>query len=94
MGLEVGQLREGFGASWMSALVRLVSGVGSNVLLKVGQLGELSLTNLTSERKIARERSERFENRKAAARMVHVTRLLAINHNLLPGLEKGKHISD
>ena len=36
--------------TWYSALVRLVSRVSSDVLLKMGKLGELSLTNLTSVR--------------------------------------------
>ena len=38
-------LSEGF--TWYSALVWLVSSVGSDVLLEVGQLGELALTDLT-----------------------------------------------
>ena len=33
--------------TWYSALVWLVSSVGSDVLLEVGQLGELSLADLT-----------------------------------------------
>ena len=37
-------LSQGF--TWYSALVRLVSSVGSDVLLEVGQLGELPLTDL------------------------------------------------
>ena len=47
MGLEVGELREGFGASVMATLVRLVASVGPDVLLEVGQLSELSLADLT-----------------------------------------------
>ena len=34
------------GLTWYSALVWLVSSVGSDVLLEVGQLGELPLTDL------------------------------------------------
>lgn len=47
VGLEVGELREGFGASVMATLVRLVASVGPDVLLEVGQLSELSLADLT-----------------------------------------------
>ena len=36
--------------TWYSALVRLVSSVGSDVLLEVGQLGELPLTDLAPVR--------------------------------------------
>ena len=38
-------LSQGF--TWYSALVGLVSSVGSDVLLEVGELGELPLTDLT-----------------------------------------------
>ena len=49
--LQVWELGELLGASWVSALVRLVACVSPNVLLEMRQLGELSLTNLTPERK-------------------------------------------
>ena len=50
MGLEVGELREGFGAAVVPAFVGLVAGVCADVLLQVGQLGELSLADFTSEK--------------------------------------------
>jgi hypothetical protein len=43
--LEVVQLGEGLGAVWMATLVGLVPGVSFDVLLQVGQLGELPLTD-------------------------------------------------
>lgn len=46
VGLQVGQLREGLGATRNSALVRFVPCVGPDVLLKVGELGELALADL------------------------------------------------
>ena len=48
VGLEVGQLGEGLGAVWMATLVGLVPGVSPDVLLQVGQLGELPLTDLAA----------------------------------------------
>ena len=50
VGLEVGQLGEGVGAVWMATLVGLVPGVSPDVLLQVGQLGELPLTDLAAVR--------------------------------------------
>ena len=47
--LQVRELWKLLGASWVSALVRLVACVGPDVLLEMRQLGELSLTNLTPE---------------------------------------------
>ena len=49
MGLEVAQLAEGFGATGMPTLVRFVTGMRSDVLLKMRQLCEFTLTNLTPE---------------------------------------------
>jgi len=46
--LEIGELGEGLGTTLMSALVWFVSCVSSDVLLKMRELSELSLTNLTS----------------------------------------------
>jgi len=50
VGLQVGQLGERLRATWYPALVRLVPGVGPDVLLQVGELGELALTDLTTVR--------------------------------------------
>jgi len=47
VGLQVGQLGEGLGATWVTAFVRFVPCVGSDVLLKVRKLRELALTDLT-----------------------------------------------
>ena len=52
--LEVGQLREGLPASRMLTLVRLFSGVRTDVLLKVAELGESSLADLALVRFDAR----------------------------------------
>ena len=49
VGLEVGELREGLGAAGVAALVRLVAGVGADVLLEVAQLSEFTLANLAPE---------------------------------------------
>ena len=46
--LQVGQLRERLVAPRMTAFVRLVTGMGPDVLLQVRQLRELALTDLTS----------------------------------------------
>jgi len=46
VGLQVRQLREGLGATWVSALVRFVPCVGPDVLLKMGQLSEFALADL------------------------------------------------
>ena len=48
--LEVGQLGEGLGAVWMATLVGLVPGVSPDVLLQVGPLVELPLTELAAVR--------------------------------------------
>ena len=50
VGLEVGQLGEGVGAVWMATLVGLVPGVSPDVLLQVGPLVELPLTELAAVR--------------------------------------------
>lgn len=46
VGLEIRQLREGFAAAWMLALVRLLSSMRADVLLKMAQLGEAALADL------------------------------------------------
>lgn len=46
--LEVGKLGEGFGTSDLGAAIGLISGVCSDVLLEMGQLGELPLTDLAA----------------------------------------------
>lgn len=48
--LEVGELREGFGTSDLGAAIGLVSGMCSDVLLEVRQLGELPLADLAAVR--------------------------------------------
>lgn len=48
MALQVGELAEGFGAADLGAPVGFVPGVGPDVLLEVGQLGELSLADLAA----------------------------------------------
>lgn len=45
--MQVGELGERLVASRVPALVRLVTGVGPDVLLQVGQLGELPHADLT-----------------------------------------------
>ena len=51
MALQVGQLAEGLRAAGVPALVGLVARVRPDVLLQVGQLRELALTDLASERR-------------------------------------------
>ena len=46
--LKVRELGESFDASRIATLVRLVTGVRPDVLLEMGQLSELSLTDLTT----------------------------------------------
>lgn len=46
MGLQIGQLREGLVAAWRPTLVRLISRVRPDVLLKMRQLCELPLADL------------------------------------------------
>lgn len=46
--LQVGQLREGLGAADLGAAVGLVTCVRADVLLQVGQLGELALADLAA----------------------------------------------
>lgn len=48
--LQVGELGEGFGTSDLGAAVRFVSGVGSDVLLQVRQLGKLPLADFAAVR--------------------------------------------
>merc|ERR1719266_495382 len=50
VGLQVRQLGEGLRATWYPALVRLVPRVRPDVLLKVGELGELALADLATVR--------------------------------------------
>ena len=49
--LQVGELAEGLGAAGVAALVGLVARVRPDVLLQVGQLRELALADLASERR-------------------------------------------
>ena len=51
MTLQVGELAEGLGAAGVAALVGLVARVRPDVLLQVGQLRELALADLASERR-------------------------------------------
>ena len=51
MTLQVGELAEGLGAAGVAALVGLVARVRPDVLLQVGQLRELALTDLASGRR-------------------------------------------
>jgi hypothetical protein len=50
VGLQVRQLGERLRATWMATLVRLVPCVRPDVLLKVGELGELALADLATVR--------------------------------------------
>lgn len=50
VGLEVAELAEGLVAAGVPALVGLIAGVGADVLLEVGQLGELPLADLAAVR--------------------------------------------
>lgn len=50
MGLKIGQLGERFVAAGIPAFVRFVTGVSADVLLKMGQLSELPLTDLAAVR--------------------------------------------
>lgn len=46
--LEVGELGEGFGTSYLGAAIGLISGVCSDMLLEMRQLGELPLADLAA----------------------------------------------
>lgn len=48
MALEVGELREGLGATNLCAPIGLVTCVGSDMLLQMGELGELALADLAA----------------------------------------------
>ena len=74
MTLQVGELAEGLGAAGVAALVGLVARVRPDVLLQVGQLRELALADLASER---RESLRQESSSQTSLRCWECARLLA-----------------